>query len=185
MLSVFLIAIRVDTMTSCIMAQSTVLQPSGPFRPNDDDGYPGTHPQWTQCIASFVGLSPIHDRPWRSLRAASYTMLGLGKVHHTRNGHFWVGRPRGGLHDKTVTSIPIRKNASPTRAMGRPPWDSKRIWRVRHFRTTVRHSGVYGRCRTQGQEFRVLLRRKAQISQSQSQGIQPKLIMTWSLLSLC
>ena len=31
-------------MTSCIMAQSAVLEPSGPFHPNDYNGYPRIHP---------------------------------------------------------------------------------------------------------------------------------------------
>ena len=31
-------------MTSCIVAQSAVLKSSGPFHPNDDNGYPRIHP---------------------------------------------------------------------------------------------------------------------------------------------
>ena len=41
-LFVFFIAIRVDSMTSFIMAQSAAV---GPFHPNDDDGYPQFHPR--------------------------------------------------------------------------------------------------------------------------------------------
>ena len=62
---VFFIAICVDTMTSCIMAQSAALGPSEPFHQNDGDGHPRFHPHelastlWRVVIEQNGNTNPL------------------------------------------------------------------------------------------------------------------------------